>query len=92
MANSRKRDDSLTPPAEMSRGLRDLAAHLDEYAVGRGLRQTGKLKPGLSDPHVRTLVYWSDTDDTYVSLGDKSLNLRIAAREAVRLAAVVERA
>jgi hypothetical protein len=39
LAEACARFDAATPDAEM---LRDIAAHLDEYAAGEGWRQTGK--------------------------------------------------
>jgi hypothetical protein len=44
---ARARFDAVGPDAE---ALRDLVAHLDEYAVGKGSRQTGKRLPPNAVP------------------------------------------
>jgi hypothetical protein len=89
LAEARKNFDAAGPRAE---ALRDLIAHLDEYATGTGRRQTGQAQPPITDPYVTTFMYWSDGGGTIVDLGDEQLNLRVAAAAAKRLAEVVERA
>jgi hypothetical protein len=71
--------------------LRDLIAHLDDYAVGAGQRQTGQRTPPLNETYVATFLYYTE-GDTYVSLGDHTLNLTRAANAAIELADVVEHA
>jgi hypothetical protein len=88
LAMARTRFDVVGPDAAE---LRDLVAHLDAYAVGQGLRQTGKAMPLLGEQHLETFMYWGDGGGTELSLGDKQLNLRTAANAAVELARVVER-
>jgi hypothetical protein len=46
LAKARTRFDAVGPDAEE---LRHLVAHLDAYAVGQGLRQTGKAMPPLAE-------------------------------------------
>jgi hypothetical protein len=53
LAEARGRFDAATSDAKM---LRDIAAHLDEYAAGEGWRQTGKRKPPLRDRYVDTFL------------------------------------
>lgn len=88
LAKARERFDAVCPDAEE---LRDLVTHLDEYAVGRGQRQKGARMPPLDDPYLATFVYWGDGGGTIVNLGDRTLNLRMAASAATELAQVVER-
>jgi hypothetical protein len=87
LQKARTRFDRVGPDAE---GLRDLIAHLDEYVVGTGQRQIGKLDPPLDDRYLETFLYWTDTGDTILNLGDQQLNLRAAADAAIELAQVVE--
>jgi hypothetical protein len=70
--------------------LRDLVAHLDDYAVGEGRRQTGEALPQISERYLSTLIYWGDGGGTFLSLGDEEMNLRSAAAAAIELAHVVE--
>jgi hypothetical protein len=70
--------------------LRDIVAHLDEYAVGQGRRQTGKLMPPVSEQYLATFLYWTDGGGTIVELGGHHLNLRAATSAAIELAQVVE--
>jgi hypothetical protein len=88
LARARERFDAVGPRAE---AIRDLVAHLDEYATGRGRRQTGKAQPEITDPYLKTLVWWDDSGTSMINLGDETMNLRGAARSAVELAEVVER-
>jgi hypothetical protein len=93
LAKARTRFDAVGPRAE---ALRDLVAHLDEYAIGQGRRQTGKAGPPINDPYVRTQVYWGVDDDgtpqgTVLDLGRESVNLRAAGRAAIALAEVIDR-
>ena len=89
LAEARKDFDAVGPHAK---ALRDVVAHLDEYATGTGRRQTGAAQPAITDPYVSAFLYWSDGGGTVVNLGDEQLNLRVAAAAAVRLAEVAERA
>lgn len=70
--------------------LRDLVAHLDEYAIGDGQRQTGARTPRLDDTNVESFIYWVDGGGTLLNLGDRSLDLRRAAADAVQIAPLVE--
>ena len=88
LAEARARFDHVNPN---SKALRDIAAHLDAYAVGEGWRQTEKRKPPLSDQNVDTFLYWPDSGSTMLNLGDTYLELRPAAEAATELATVVER-
>lgn len=81
-------DAAVGPDAER---LRDLVAHLDEYAVGEGWRQTGQGMPPLDERYLATFIYWSDGGGTVLDLGDQRLNLREAGNAAAELARVVER-
>lgn len=88
LARARKDFDAVAPHAET---LRDLIAHLDEYATGIGRRQTGAVQPLIKDPYLSTFLSWSDGGGTMVNVGDEYLNLRSAAAAAVKLAEIVER-
>jgi hypothetical protein len=88
LAKARARFDAVGPDAKE---LRDLVAHLDEYAAGIGRRQTGKAMPPLSETNLETFIYWTDGGGTNLTLGDKGLDLRRAANAAIDLAQVVER-
>jgi hypothetical protein len=91
LARARERFDAAYPD---TKGLRDLVAHLDEYAVGEGRRQIGKQSPPMpriSDKYLWALIYWGDGGGTIMSLGGEHLNLRAAANAAKDLAQVVER-
>jgi hypothetical protein len=70
-------------------GLRDVIAHMDDYAVGEGHRQTGKRNPRLADQYPSAFISWSD-GGTYLALADFQVNLRRATDAATRLAGVVE--
>jgi hypothetical protein len=90
LAKARARFDLVCPDAE---DLRDMVAHLDEYAVGSGWRQrpTAEGMPApLSEKNVSPLPFWTDEGSTYLDLGDKRLNLGDAAAAATELAHVVE--
>ena len=88
LQKARERFDSAFPHLGE---LRDLVAHLDEYAVGGGKRQTGKLAPPLDDKYPATFIHWGNGGGTVFDLGGSQVNLRTAAGAAVELAGVVER-
>lgn len=88
---ARQAFDRTVPQAE---ALRDLIAHLDEYAVGKGQRQTGKRGPALKTQEVSPLLYWMDTTSgyrSYLSVGDTQIQVEASVEAAVQLAEVVER-
>ncbi len=93
LARARARFDAVGTRAE---ALRDLVAHLDEYATGSGRRQTGKMGPPIASPYLSALVSWGIDDQgvahgTTLNLGDDYLDLRAAAKAALDLAEVTER-
>jgi hypothetical protein len=90
LSQARERFDGVVPDAE---ALRDLVAHQEAYAVGRGHRQIGKKEPPISESHPATFIYWTDATepDTSFNLAGESLSLRAAVHAAVELADVVER-
>lgn len=92
LAKARARFDAVGPRAE---AVRDLVAHLDEYAIGAGRRQTGHDGPPITDPYLSTQVWWGVDDGvpqgTVLSLGAEDLNLRTAANAAIALAEVTDR-
>jgi hypothetical protein len=88
LAQARARFDAVASDTE---ALRDLVAHLDEYAVGEGWRQQNKRPPPISEKYVSALIWWSDDGGTMLNLGEEQLNLRSAAAAAIELAQVVER-
>jgi hypothetical protein len=88
LAQARARFDAVASDTE---ALRDLVAHLDEYAVGEGWRQKGKRLPAISNKYLSTLIWWSEGEGTMLNLGEEQLNLRTAAGAALELAQVVER-
>jgi len=65
--------------------------HLDDYAIGIGNRQTGKQVPAVTERYVRNTVYWTDLNESYISLGGHQLSVDRTAHAAVELAEVVER-
>jgi hypothetical protein len=71
--------------------LRDLVAHLDEYAVGEGWRQQGKRQPPISEKYVSALMWWLNGGGTMLRIGEEEFDLRSAASQAIELAEVVER-
>jgi hypothetical protein len=90
---ARERFDAEVPHAK---AIRDIAAHLDAYAVGEGHRQDPNRKrragrPLVRDRNVRQLIHWTDEGGTVLQLADEVVNLRAAAHAAVALAEVVER-
>lgn len=87
LGEARARFDRNFPQAK---GLRDLVAHLDAYAVGKGHRQTGRRTPPLKEPFLATFIYWTDGGGTILDLGDAQLNLAAATKAANDLAEVVE--
>lgn len=74
-----------------TRALRDLVAHLDEYAVGEGWRQKGKRPHPISEKYVSALLWWADGGGTMLRLGHDAVDLRSAALKAIDLAQVIER-
>jgi hypothetical protein len=89
LQKARARFDKVCPDANE---LRDLVAHLDEYAVGTGLRQTGKAEPPLTlDASTEPLIHWVDDRGTTVELAGHRIEIRATAAAAVELAAEVER-
>jgi hypothetical protein len=89
LARARARFDTVCRDAG---SLRDLIAHLDEYAVGAGWRQTGRGgSPPISEQNLAAVIWWGDGGGTIINLGDHQLNLRRAADATVELAEVVER-
>ena len=88
LARARERYDAVGADAE---ALRDVASHLDQYVVGEGHRQTGRMGPPIAEANVTPLVFWDDTGRIYLKLADDQLDLRAAAEAAVELAEVVER-
>jgi hypothetical protein len=68
--------------------------HLDAYSVGEGNRQTGRQRRGesaITRRNVTPLVYWTDADESYLTLGNEQISIDRAARAAITLAEVVER-
>jgi hypothetical protein len=88
LAKARQRFDAVAPRAE---ALRDIVAHLDDYAVGEGQRQTGERGPPVEQKYVQTYLFWTNGGGTILRLEDEQLNLRDSAQAAVELAEVVER-
>ena len=76
---------------DSANNIRDVAMHLDDYAIGKGNRQTGKQGPAVTERNVRNTVYWTDHNESYISLGGHQLSVNRTARAAVELADVVER-
>lgn len=70
--------------------LRDLIAHLDDYAVGSGQRQTGQRLPPINDTNLATFMSWSNGGGTIIELSGQTMNLREAAEAVTELAKVVE--
>jgi hypothetical protein len=88
LAQARARFDAGASDTE---ALRDLVAHLDEYAVGEGWRQKGKRPRPISEKYLSPLIWWGDGEGTMLNLGKEQLNLRTAGAAAIKLAHVVER-
>jgi hypothetical protein len=91
LARARASFDGVAPRAK---AVRDVAAHLDEYAVGEGRRQTEKRQehePAVSRRNVEPFIYWTDAGATYLDLGGDGVSLHTAAQAAIELADVVER-
>jgi hypothetical protein len=76
---------------QVANDLRDIVMHLDDYALGQGNRQIGKQGPAVTERHVRNTVYWTDRDESYISLGGDQLSVERTARAAIELAEVIER-
>jgi hypothetical protein len=91
LARARADFDAVAPRAK---DVRDVAAHLDEYAIGEGKRQTERRQQ-----HERAMSSAtssrSSTGPPQVrrtsTFGGDGLDLHAAARAAIALAAVVER-
>jgi hypothetical protein len=83
---ARQRFDSSGPRAG---ALRDIATHLDAYAIGDGDRQTGrghKHEPPIAEHHVEPFVSWTDAPGgTMLDLGGDAINLHAAANAALAL-------
>jgi hypothetical protein len=93
LAKARDRFDEVAPHAK---AIRDLVAHLDEYATGAGRRQTGDAQAPVTTRNLSSIVYWFVDDDgaprgTVLRFGDEELDLRHAAEAALALAEVTER-
>jgi hypothetical protein len=76
-----------------AKAIRDVAMHLDDYAVGQGNRQVGRHRAGesaITDRNVKAFIYWTDAGESYLTLGGDQLSVDGAARAAVALAEVVE--
>jgi hypothetical protein len=94
VAELKRARDAFNQAGSRAKMIRDIAAHLDEYAVGEGNRQQADLRPGesrVTETNVSPLIYWGDGGGTQLVLADERLDLRAAAEAAVTLAAVVER-
>jgi len=94
LARARRIFDENFPGAKR---LRDIVAHLDDYAVGTGRRQANatpalNTAPPVLEKNTETFMFWHDDGGTFVRLGDDEMNLRDAAASVVRLAAITERA
>ena len=76
---------------DSAKAVRDIAMHLDDYAIGEGNRQTGKQGPPMTERYVRNTVYWTDRNESYISLGGDQLSVERAAHAAIQLAEAVER-
>jgi hypothetical protein len=87
LQKARRRFDGQVPHAET---IRDLVAHLDEYATGQGQRQVAKRTPPIREKYLSVLLYWTENGRTYLHLGQEQIDLKGAAEEAVKLAEVVE--
>ena len=74
-----------------AKAIRDIAMHLDDYALGEGNRQTGKQGPPVTERYVRNTVYWTDRNESYISLGGDQLSVERTAHAAIQLAEAVER-
>ena len=60
---------------DSANNIRDVAMHLDDYAIGIGNRQTGKQGPAVTERYVRNTVYWTDHNENYISLGGHQLSV-----------------
>ena len=88
LARARARFDAAYPDAA---DLRDVVAHLDEYAVGEGRRQKGTLPGLINEENLAPFISWGNDGGTVLNLGGDQLNLRRATAAPVELAEVVER-
>lgn len=81
--------------------LRNTVMHLDEYAVGRGRRQTGKIHPRVDMrnifPSLTGVPKSANLQEggrpvffAMLDLGDERINLHVAGSAAIELARVVE--
>lgn len=93
LAQARANFDAAVPNAEP---LRDLVAHLADYAVGSGLRQTtgANARHGapIAERNVKPLIYWTNTGDSYLVVAGQQLILHRAATAAIALADAIEKA
>ena len=77
-----------------AQAIRDVAIHLDDYAIGRGNRQTGRHRPGerpITDRTIQAVLYWTDLGESYLMLGGDQVSVDRTAQAAVELADIVER-
>jgi hypothetical protein len=91
LQKARARFDAVCPGAE---DLRDMVAHLEDYAVGKGLRQQPTPQgtpPPVTEKHLAVAPFWTDEGGTHIDLGDKRVELRVATKAAAELAQIVER-
>lgn len=91
LAKARARFDADCPDAD---DLRDLVVHLNDYAVGEGIRQQNHeddKPPEIRDKYLSTLVYYGESGGTMLNLSHHTMNLRTGAEAAIALAPVVER-
>ena len=103
-----KRLRKLTGDAELARArrefraavdcspsaIRDVAMHLDEYAVGEGNRQIGRGRSGeaaIKTRNVKASTFWTNRGESYLDLGGHRLSVDRTAQAAIELAEVVER-
>ncbi len=92
LRRARQRFDAVAHRAE---AIRDIAAHLDAYAVGDGNRQTGRGREQerpVTERNVRAQPVWTDDGRTFLQLADESMSLHEAATAAIELAEAIERA
>jgi hypothetical protein len=89
----RKARDEFDEIARDTKALRALVAHLDAYAVGKGWRQTGKMKnvAPIAERNLATLMWWPESGGTTLRLGGEGVDLRSGAVQAVELAKTVEK-
>jgi hypothetical protein len=62
------------PHVPHAKAIRDLAAHFDDYAVGEGWLQKPTAEgapPSIREQNLAVLLFWADTDGTFIDLGEK---------------------